>query len=184
MISYLDLIKQLQIDRKHVVSIILQAHQNSLSSDEPEQLCSVVAIDQEDGRLISTELETDEQPDHWYVLAAYPHINPIEAVVLYADEKAAILQQWCLDQGAAPPEQDESEGDVPYLRRMVDWVANNMATTAGDVLIELAREQLLEDFDPERELDEALDNLQDLAHGKEPRHLVVDEDEDEGVESK
>ncbi|MDD3931614.1 MAG: hypothetical protein GXY22_05030 [Clostridiaceae bacterium] len=158
----------IEIARKHRETLVLsirKAHEASLRSENPEDRCSVIAINRQDGSLTDAVIDSDQQPDNWFVLAAYPHINPIEAVVLYADEKAAILNNWCLEQGAAPPDQDDEEGDVPYLRRLVSWIENHMGTTAGEVLTDLAREQLITDFDPVSELDDALQSLRDLSNG-------------------
>lgn len=163
--SYNQLIDIVKDKQSEIVNLIEQAHRESLASQKPEDSCSVVGIGRENGLLTHDTLSGNEEREDLYILAAYPHINPIEAVVLYADEKHQIINRWCLDHGTQTPEQNEDEGDVAYLKRLVDWVREHTRTTAGDILIQLIREQLLCDFDPQREFSDALDELNDLAQG-------------------
>jgi hypothetical protein len=178
--SYAQLIDIIKKQRIEIVSLIEQAHQESLASQEPGDSCSIVGIGRDNGQLVHDMLSGNEEREDLYILAAYPHINPIEAVVLYADEKHQIISRWCRDHGTQTPEQNEDEGDVAYLKRLVDWVREHTRTTAGDILIQLIREQLLCDFNPEREFSDALDELNDLAQGI--RHLPPSDDpEDSGT---
>ena len=171
-----DIIKQ---NKTVLIQLFRQAHSASLQDDQPEKDCSVVAIGRRDGQIMQEIISVDEHRDEWYILAAYPHANPIETVVLYADEKAAILSNWCLEQGAMAPEQGEEEGDVAYLARLVSWIRINMAASAGEILTELIRNQLLADFDAEAEWQEAFSELKDLARGVD-RRLPPDDAPEEG----
>ncbi|NLM77520.1 MAG: hypothetical protein GX173_05460 [Ruminococcaceae bacterium] len=171
-----ELISIIRQNKTELTHLIKNAHTISLQDEHPGENCSVVAIGRQDGQIVHMTLNADERRDDLYILAAYPHVNPIEAVVLYADEKAAILFNWCLEQGGMPPEQDEEEADVAYLARLVSWIKTNTLASAGEVLTDLIREQLLSDFDAEAELQETLDELHDHARGI-VRLPPVDEDE-------
>ena len=163
--THQDLYEIAANSRDCLESLLTQAHRESLNADASDQNTSIVALGRENGAIVHAVLLQDEQRPELYILAAYPHVNPIEAVVLYADEKAQILNTWCLEQGMAPPEQGEEEGDVPYLGRMVSWIRNNTQDSAGDILTDLIREQLLAAFDAANELEDALSELSDLAQG-------------------
>ena len=163
--TYQELYEIAANSRNRLESLLTEAHRDSLSTEGTDTSTSIVAIGREDGSIVQAVLLQDEQRPELYILAAYPHVNPIEAVVLYADEKAQILNAWCLEQGMAPPEQGEEEGDVPYLGRMISWIRTNTPDTAGDILTGLIREQLLDAFDAANELEDALRELSDLAQG-------------------
>ena len=163
--THAELIEIVREHRAEILDLLKQAHRNSLRSDHPGSDCSIVAIGREDGRIVREIIEPDRQNEDWYVLAAYPHTRPIEAVVLYADEKTAILNNWCSEQGTMPPEQGEEEGDVAYLARLIAWIRDYTDSTAGEILTSLIRDQILADYDAASELDDALDELSDLSQG-------------------
>lgn len=163
--TYKELIGIVLENKQEITDLMRQAHKSSLLSDKTSENCSIVAIRRQDGLIVQRVIDGKQRPDELYILAAYPHINPIEAVVLFADEKAAILNNWCLEQGTMPPEQGEQEGDVAYLSRLVSWIREYTDSTAGEILIDLIRDQLIQDFDATAELQEALEELYDLDRG-------------------
>lgn len=163
--TYSELLEIVKDQKAEIAMLLKQAHRHSLMSDQVDSRCSIVAIGRQDGAVVRDIIDEDQQREDLYILAAYPHLNPIEAVVLYADEKAAILSNWCTEHETMAPEQGEDEGDVAYLARLVAWIREYTDATAGEILTTLIRDQLLTDFDAAREIEDALEELSDLAQG-------------------
>ncbi|MDW7659269.1 MAG: hypothetical protein SCM11_19050 [Bacillota bacterium] len=163
--TYTELIEIVNNNKEEITALLDQAHRQSLQADQTDSRCSIVAVGRQNGAVVHEIIDEDQQREDLYVLAAYPHINPIEAVVLYADEKTAILNNWCSEQGTMAPEQGEDEGDVAYLARLIAWIREYTNSTAGEILTTLIRDQLLADFDADREIDDALEELSDLSQG-------------------
>ncbi len=160
-----ELIEIIKEHKAEITVLLDQAHRHSLLADQTDSRCSIVAVGRLDGVVVHEIIEADQQREELFILAAYPHVNPIEAVVLYADEKAAILSNWCTEHGTMAPEQGEDEGDVAYLARLVAWIREYTDSTAGEILTSLIRDQLLTDFDATREIEDALEDLSDLSQG-------------------
>lgn len=177
--TYTELIDIVRNNRETIAELVTKAHRCSLASDQPDTRCSIVALGRDDGGLVHDTLETEEKREDLYILAAFPHISPIEAVVLYADEKTAILNNWCSEQGTMAPEQGEDEGDVAYLARLIAWIREYTDSTAGEILTTLIRDQLLANFDADSEIEDALEELSDLSRGI-VRQVPQDDDETGG----
>jgi hypothetical protein len=163
--TYIELLKIAEEHKDEITGLMAEAHRHSLMSDQPDSSCSIVAIGRQDGVVVRETIGEDQQREELYILAAYPHTKPIEAVVLYADEKAAILSKWCVEHGTMAPDQGEDEGDVAYLARLVAWIREYTDSTAGEILTSLIRDQLLTDFDADSEVNDALEELSDLSQG-------------------
>ena len=145
--------------------MLQKAHSFSIEVDPPDTDCSIVAVSRQTGTLISKIIKEDEQQDDLYILAAYPHIDPLAAIILYEDERAQVLAAWCAEHGCPAPEQGDDELDPPYWHRLMNWFNENTSFDADQILTSLVREQLRADFSPEDEYKDALEELQDLAQG-------------------
>ncbi len=163
--TYTDLIKVVQDNKEKIIALLQKAHRFSLRLDPPDTDCSIVAVSRQTGSLTSRIIKQDEQPDDLYILAAFPHIDPLAAVVLYEDERAQVLSQWCQEHGLAAPAQAADELDPPYWQRLLTWFNENTSHDAEQILTGLVREQLEAAFSAEDEFADALDELIDLAQG-------------------
>jgi hypothetical protein len=163
-----ELLAAAHAHQQELTQLISLAHRTSLADDNPEPLCSIVALSRTDGQVAHQVLQTEEERPDLYILAAYAHVNPLDASGLYSDELADILGNWCLDQGLMAPEQGDAEPDAAYLTRLTGWMADHTGATAPEILNDAIRVQLLENFDAASELADALAELDCLARGVTP----------------
>jgi len=174
--TYDELIAIATANRQQILDLIQQAHRASLADHEPAAVCSIVALSRDRGQIVHTTIDAETRREDLYILTAFAHVRPVDAVALYAEERAALIGDWCLEHGYPAPVQAEDELDDAYWSRLAAWVQSETPASVSDILNDAVRVQLLEEFCADSELDDALSELDDLARGI-VRPLPSDDDE-------